>query len=196
MNYTNKVCSFTGYRPKKLNACLANPSSLQAPLKLEDINSCLYERVCEMLDEDFTTFQCGMAIGSDLMFAQAVLKLKQRYSSLVKFIAVLPCLNHDKGWSEAERLQCREIIEKADDVVLINNSPYFDGCMAKRNRYLVETCDELLAVYDGQRGGTMQTINYAKGRGLKITVIDPSRSVMITLRESLEESYIIERNLL
>jgi uncharacterized phage-like protein YoqJ len=56
--------------------------------------------------------------------------------------------------------------------------------MQKRNRYLVDSCDEMLAIYDGQRGGTMQTINYAKSKRKKVTIIDPSKEVIITLRES------------
>jgi uncharacterized phage-like protein YoqJ len=152
----------------------------------------------EMLDDGFTTFQCGMAIGSDLMFAEAALALKKRYSSLVKFIAAIPCLDHDKCWNESDRLLCRKILEKADDVLLVSDSRYFDGCMAKRNRHLVESCDELLAVYDGQRGGTMQTVNYAKGRGIKVTIIDPSKALILTLRGSAgfsRESFKSERKL-
>lgn len=190
MNYTNKVCSFTGYRTKKLNSCLTGS------LKKEDIRKCLIGRMIEMLDNGFMTFQCGMAIGCDLMFAEAAIELKQRYSTLVRFVAVIPCLDHDKSWNDADRTLCREITEKADDVVLVSNSSYFDGCMAKRNRYLVETCDELIAVYDGQRGGTMQTVNYAKGKGIKVTIIDPSKETIITLRESFGGTYKTERALL
>ncbi|MCL2755227.1 MAG: hypothetical protein FWD35_05895, partial [Oscillospiraceae bacterium] len=73
--------------------------------------------------------------------------------------------------------------EAADEVILVSNSPYFDGCMSKRNQHLVNSCDELLALYDGQRGGTMQTINYAKKKGIRISIIDPSKGKLIILRE-------------
>jgi len=194
MNYTNKVCSFTGYRTQKLNAALAVPGN---NLKIEDIKECLKSQMLEMLDRGFTTFQCGMAIGTDLMFAEIALELKQMYSPLlVKFTAMIPCLDHDKNWTERDRILCRELTEKADDVIFVSNSHYFDGCMAKRNRRLVDTCDELLSVYDGQKGGTMQTINYAKGKGIKATIIDPSRAVIITLRESYGETLRTERKIL
>ncbi|MCL1904036.1 MAG: DUF1273 domain-containing protein [Oscillospiraceae bacterium] len=187
MNYTNKVCSFTGYRTKKLKTCLSGA------LTFEVLKSCLLNKMKEMLDEGFTTFQCGMAVGSDLIFAEAAIELKKRYSALVKFIAVIPCLEHDRGWNDVDRVLCRKVVENADEVILVSNSEYYDGCMAKRNRHLVETCDELIAVYDGQRGGTMQTINYAKGKGIKITIFDPSREVVITLRESFGETLKTER---
>ena len=192
INYSNKVCSFTGYRPQKLNACLSVSSGA---LKISDIKKFLELKILEMLDNDFKVFQCGMAVGSDLIFAEVILKVRKKYPALVKFIAVIPCLEHDKNWNESDRELCRKLTEKADEVVFVSNSRYYDGCMAKRNRYLVETCDELIAIYDGQRGGTMQTINFAKGKGLKVTIIDPSKAVVITLRESFEETYKVEKKL-
>jgi len=65
--------------------------------------------------------------------------------------------------------------------------------MAKRNRYLINGCDELIAVYDGQRGGTMQTINFAKSSSIKVTIIDPAKEVIITLLESHKSEKPIER---
>jgi uncharacterized phage-like protein YoqJ len=182
INYTNKVCSFTGYRPQKLSACLANGS-----LTLARVEEILRAEMLAMLDREFTTFMSGMALGSDMMFARIALELRERYTSaLVKLVAVIPCLDHDKAWNPRDRALCREMIEQADERVLVSDRPYFDGCMQRRNRYLVDSCDEMLAIYDGQRGGTMQTINYAKGKGRKITIIDPSKCAIITLRESYE----------
>ncbi|MDR0222363.1 MAG: SLOG family protein [Oscillospiraceae bacterium] len=169
MDYAKKICSFTGYRTKKLNASISAGSA-----SAEEIKSALKAEMERMLKEGFGTFQCGMAVGADLMFAEIALELKREHPS-VKFIAVIPCLEHDSGWNETDRARCREISEKADEAVIVSNSRYFDGCMAKRNRYLADTCDELLAVYDGQRGGTMQTINYAGKRKIKITVVNPEK---------------------
>ncbi|MCL2035945.1 MAG: SLOG family protein [Oscillospiraceae bacterium] len=180
MNYAKKICSFTGYRTQKLNACFSKSN-----ITTEIIMKCLELQLTQMLDRGFLTFQCGMALGSDLMFARAVLQLKQRYSeALVRFVAVFPCLEHDRKWVESERRLCREIAGQADEVVMVSEYPYFKGCMAKRNRYLADNCDELMAIYDGQIGGTMQTINYAKEKGKKVTIIDPTRELIITLRES------------
>jgi uncharacterized phage-like protein YoqJ len=178
-NYNNKVCSFTGYRSSKLNACISNST-----LTIGDIEACLKSRMTEMLDEGFTIFRCGMANGADLMFAKIAIELRERYPNLVEFIAAIPCLEHDKGWNEHDRRLCRELTASADHAVLVSDCHYYNGCMAKRNRYLINGCDELLAVYTGQRGGTMQTINYAKGSGIKVTIIDPSKELIITLFET------------
>ena len=138
-----------------------------------------------MLDRDFEIFQCGMAIGADLLFAKAVLELKKECAPYpVKFHAVIPCFDHDAKWWEADRAAFLEITEQADEVIYVSKTPYFNGCMAKRNRYLIDTCDELMAVFDGQQGGTMQTINYAKQKGKRIMMINPAKELKITLFES------------
>jgi uncharacterized phage-like protein YoqJ len=126
------------------------------------------------------------------MFAQHVVALREECRDRrVKLTAVIPCLEHDKSWASDDRILCRKLIRDADDVILVSNSRYYDGCMAKRNRCLVDSCDELLAIYDGQRGGTMQTINFAKGAGMKITVIDPAKELIIILRKDaqIEKSF-------
>jgi uncharacterized phage-like protein YoqJ len=45
--------------------------------------------------------------------------------------------------------------------------------MLKRNRYMVDHSSVLIAVFDGVLGGTMQTINYARKKGLEIIEIRP-----------------------
>ena len=182
MNYINKVCSFTGYRTKKLNFCIS-----KSALDYESVEDCLRGEIVRMLDEDFNTFMCGMAIGADMMFAKTVLELKKKYPPpLINFVAVIPCLDHDKRWNESDRESGRIITAAADEVVYVSEFRYYNGCMAKRNRYLVDNCDELISIFDGQTGGTMQTINYAKGNGKKVTIIDPPRELIITLKESCE----------
>lgn len=49
-------------------------------------------------------------------------------------------------------------------------------CYKKRNYYMVDHADCLLAVYDNERSvrsGTGMTVNYAKKKGLPITLIHP-----------------------
>ena len=46
--------------------------------------------------------------------------------------------------------------------------------MQRRNRYLIDHADCLIAVYDGQPGGTRYTVEYAQKKGLYIMIIDPN----------------------
>jgi len=179
MNYVNKVLAITGYRPEKLSVSLS-----QGGMSMKNLEKILRAQMIEALDNDFSTFVSGMALGTDLLFAKIAVELRAKYKPLgIKFIAALPCRDHDCNWGSRERELCRELVETADEVVLVSDSHYYDGCMAKRNRYLVDSCDELLAIYDGQRGGTMQTVNYAKKKGIQVSIIDPSRNKIVVLRE-------------
>jgi uncharacterized phage-like protein YoqJ len=45
--------------------------------------------------------------------------------------------------------------------------------MQRRNRYMVDHASLLIAVFDGQSGGTQNTIQYAMERGLEIVDIPP-----------------------
>jgi nucleoside 2-deoxyribosyltransferase len=47
------------------------------------------------------------------------------------------------------------------------------SCMFRRNRYLVENADLLLAVYDGLPGGTAMTVGYAREIGVPVVCLAP-----------------------
>ena len=71
-----------------------------------------------------------------------------------------------------ERKRTCAILERAAHVEYISHD-YYNGCLQKRNRYMVDHATHLLAVYDGQPGGTASTIRYARKKGLEITIIEP-----------------------
>jgi uncharacterized phage-like protein YoqJ len=50
---------------------------------------------------------------------------------------------------------------------------YSKGCFQYRNRYMVDRSGALIAVYGGVAGGTRNTIDYAKQRGLEIVTFHP-----------------------
>ena len=69
----------------------------------------------------------------------------------------------------------------------VTSDDYRDGCMMKRNRFLVDTSQYILAVYDGQRGGTMSTINYAKKKKRTIIIINPTDFTRVELLHGNEK---------
>jgi len=176
LNFNNKVCSFTGYRPKKLY------EAFQSENGMTELKSKLRTEVSELINDDFTTFQCGMALGADMLFADVVAEFQRKYPR-VRLVAVVPCLGQESSWNFKQQHKYKQLLDSASEVKVVSNAPYFDGCMQIRNRALVDTCDLLLAVYDGKRGGTMQTVEYAKKTHKKIRIIDPSCMMRITLYE-------------
>ena len=51
--------------------------------------------------------------------------------------------------------------------------------MEKRNRYMVDHADLLIAVWDGRPSGTGKTVQYAQQQGKHVLMIDPK---MLTLK--------------
>ena len=47
--------------------------------------------------------------------------------------------------------------------------------MQKRNEYMVDKCDILLAVWDGSAGGTNNCVKYARKLDKEIIIIDPRK---------------------
>ena len=61
----------------------------------------------------------------------------------------------------------RDVIKKANEVVYVSAKP---GRVAfsQRNHYMVDHASYLLAVYSGGGDGTLETMNYAKNKGIEV----------------------------
>lgn len=154
--------SFTGYRPEKL------PFFGEDDPMCIDLKQRLSEQIGKLINDGADEFYTGMALGVDTWAAEAVLEHKKTHPE-IKLIAVLPCPEQADRWTDADKARYRSILERCDKTMMV--SPRYDrDCMLKRNRALVELCDVLVAVYDGKRGGTRYTVNFAKKSG-KITIL-------------------------
>lgn len=179
LNYNSSdaeiTCSFTGYRPQKLS--FGFNENHPDCIRLKNV---LRTEIIKLINSGYRYFQTGMAMGIDIICAEIVLELKNQYPK-IKLFAVIPCENQTSGWSESYHQRYYEILDKCDGSYMVTKGPYESGCMQKRNRYLVDTASALLAVYDKQKGGTMNTVNYAEKLGKKLIVIDPKQFVRVEL---------------
>ncbi|GHV33854.1 hypothetical protein FACS18949_08820 [Clostridia bacterium] len=155
---TNKLTSacFTGHRAQRMP---------------EDFDEGrIKDAVLEAIDEGYTIFWNGGATGADMLAAEVTLELRQDYP-YIKLMLALPCEGQSRKWTEEQQERHAEILHRADGMVLVN--PYYTpSCMAERNRYMVQRCSRLIAVWDGERrGGTWQTINMARKDGLELVTI-------------------------
>ena len=65
--------------------------------------------------------------------------------------------------------------------------------MDKRNRYMVDHADFIIAVWDGRPSGTGKTVTYARGRnGKSIIVIDPVTLAIERLYNTLKSGVSIK----
>ncbi len=159
-------CCFTGHRSSKL-PWKGNDGDIRCVAlknRLYDIAEALYRA-------GITHYICGMATGCDMYFCEAVLKLRSEHPEIT-LEAAIPCEDQTKLWDLRQRKLYNHYLHQCDFQTVIQRE-YTDGCMQKRNFYMVDNSSVLVAVFDGTYGGTMQTIAYAVKKGLEIIEIRP-----------------------
>ena len=119
----------------------------------------LKEILIDCIENGYRFFGAGGALGFDTVAAMAVLDLKKVYPD-IRLILVLPCRDQTRGWKESDIKKYEWIKSKADKVVYTSEH-YYNGCMQKRNRHLVDHSSLCICYYTGQKGGTEYTLNYA-----------------------------------
>lgn len=132
----------------------------------------LDEALLRLYQAGFTRFLSGMALGFDLLAAEAVLRLRARFSE-VQFGCVVPFARQAERFPEADRLRFERLLREADEVVLLE-AEFSPGCYHRRNDFLVEQAARLVAWFDGSKGGTEYTLKRARRRGLHCENLFPN----------------------
>lgn len=148
-----KTCCFSGHR--------IIPSEY-----LPAISEMLCDTLIFYIKQGYRFFGAGGAIGFDTLAAQTVLDLKERYPE-INLILVLPCKDQASHWSAKDKEEYERIKTSADKVAYTSER-YFNGCMQKRNRHLVEHSSLCICYLTKQNGGTKYTVDYASKNGCKI----------------------------
>ena len=154
-------CAFTGHRPGKLPwgedesdlRCIALKAKLRAAVE-------------SAIHEGMEHFICGMAEGCDLYFCEAVLALREDHPDITLEAAV-PFAGQAEHWGAAQRQRYEALLARCDTITVLQEH-YSPGCMMKRNRYMVDHADLIIACYDGKSGGTLNTLRYAIERDIQI----------------------------
>lgn len=123
--------------------------------------------VDKLISNGYRTFLVGMAWGFDLKVFE-VLLTKKNYN--IDIIACVPCKEQSTYFKKEEKQKYEDFLKKADKVVYVSNE-YFDGCMQKRNRYMVDNSSILVAYLYSNIGGTKNTVTYAEKQGKNIIKI-------------------------
>ena len=140
-----KTCCVTGHRDIPAE-------------QVSHIKKSLEQEVGRAIGDGFTCFISGFADGVDLLFVEIVAERIAK-NPMLKLIAAIPYRRRLDTLKKSERIKalidlCVEIYIAADD--------YRPSVYAKRNRYMVERSDRVIAVYDGrEKGGTVGTIRLA-----------------------------------
>lgn len=161
-----KTAAFSGPRPEKLPFA---PGDVAA---FERLGNAIEEQLYLLINRGYTRFFSGMSRGVDLIAAERVLGLRVGGAD-VFLAAAVPFRGQQDDWEPEDRAEYKRIIELSDVQVVLSEA-FTPRCYSRRNCYMVEQADLLLAVYDGRSGGgTEQTIGYAAKKGIPITLINP-----------------------
>lgn len=98
----------------------------------------------------------GMALGWDIALALASL------TEDIPLTATLPFKNQDAKWLKQSRDIWQDAVSRAKKVIIVSEGGYTPAKMMIRNKYLVDNCDRVVALYNGDKtGGTANCIEYA-----------------------------------
>ena len=146
----NRACAFSGHR------------LLSGGFSLDELKKAVYKAI----NDGFDTFLCGMALGFDTV-AFSVLEEVKLEGHPIKIIACIPCDSQSLYFKKKQKEEYDRMVSAADERILVSDK-YFDGCMQKRNEFMVENCTRLITYLNFNRGGTYNTVKYAVSRDVEI----------------------------
>jgi uncharacterized phage-like protein YoqJ/5-methylcytosine-specific restriction endonuclease McrA len=153
------VIAVTGHRPDKLGS----EYDMKGP-----ISKYIYDELCKIVtDLKPTKVISGMALGVDMLWANVAINKN------IPFVAAIPFLGQEKKWPEPSQRIYNKMLSHATEVVTVCPGDYAAFKMQKRNEWMVDNCDMLVAVWDGSQGGTSNCVNYATSKGKVIKRINP-----------------------
>lgn len=162
--------SLTGHRPTKLAGYNLNqPYYYQLQETLENyIRQALkYAEVVEC--------HSGMALGADTVWAQAIIQCKDMYPNRVTFVADIPDYNQASRWPQVSQTHWQRLMEDVDQVntyIEGNEDKSYAYVLNQRNFGMLDACDILIAVYNGdETGGTANAVKYAIQKNKKIEYV-------------------------
>jgi len=151
--------AITGHRPQKIGNEWDGRGPMSKWIRL-NIEKILDEHAPDMLIS-------GMALGVDQLFAEIAIERK------LKLLAAIPCKGQETVWPQKSQTRYNNILDYDKCEKHYVSERYTGWAMQKRNEYMVDNCDLLIAVWDGTVGGTGNCVQYAKKVNKEIIRINP-----------------------
>lgn len=158
--------AFTGHRPHKLGGY--DPTNPKRVAVRAAIHDALQRAINKYGETHEIVAITGGALGVDQDAASIAHKLG------LPFIVAVPCQGQDSKWPAESKVRYAKMLSLASEVVMVHDGPYNNTCMDKRNEWMVDHCDALVAVWDGTSGGTANCVKYAKKMKKPIVFINPN----------------------
>ena len=167
------VISLTGHRPDKLAGYDMNQPYYHR----------LFQRLVAIIEHALASYpvvEChsGMALGADTVWADAIVACQAKYGrDRVPFVAEIPSFGQSRRWPPRSRAKWTELMAHANTVRQYapqNVGRSYAYILNQRNIGMIEACDMLIAVYNGEAsGGTANGVKDGIRLGKWIYTIDP-----------------------
>ncbi len=166
------TCAVTGHRPARFHwrGGEADPAALLLKARLR-------QELARLAALGVRRFYLGGALGADLWAGEALAALRaQPGAPAMELCLALPFPGYADEWTPAERARLDALKAVCDREEVIGREGDPAGAYRRRNQYMVDRADILLAVCDPARpgrSGTQMTVNYARKKGIPILFIHP-----------------------
>lgn len=104
----------------------------------------------------------GLALGWDTEVATAAVHVG------VPLIAAIPFEGQELKWRPEDRKLYHQLIDLSAEVHYVCSPGYAAWKMQKRNEWIVDHCDLLFALWDGNKSGTGNCVEYAQSKGVDV----------------------------
>lgn len=143
-----KAVLITGYKPHELG--IYSDEHPGVPV----IKYCLKASLLQLIDGGASWFVISGQPGVELWAAEVVLALKQE-SYGIHLAVIVPFLEQETKWKEAQKEKYYAILEQADFVDAISKRPYDSPVqLRQKNDFLVAKTDGMLILYDDSKPGS------------------------------------------
>lgn len=131
------------------------------PQKLGGYSEAVYQRLVDLATMVLTKHQpiqviSGMALGWDQAWCEAAIRLN------IPVVAAVPFAGQESKWPAASQTRYHHLISQCAEVVVVCEGGYSPAAMQKRNLWMVDRCDKVIALWDGTTGGTHNCVMYAR----------------------------------
>lgn len=166
-----KSCAITGHRPTRFKFKYNEDYSGCKRLKKR-----LHGQFAALYEQGVRRFLIGGALGVDMWSGEILLEMKRQpeYAD-IELAIVLPHPGHDERWDERSKKRMAFLLKHCTEHLTVGTDSSAESYY-KRNRYLVDHADCLVAVYDNNRNvrcGTGMTVRYAEKKGKPVVMIHP-----------------------
>ena len=149
----SNTCCFAGHRTLPLS-------------KVEAMIERLNVEIDNLYNQGVTHYISGGALGFDQIAASLIIA-KKEIGYNMRLIFALPCKDQDRLWNDKQKQLYHNLLAEADEIYYVSEE-YHDGCMKKRNYYMVEQSAYLICALLHGKSGTKQTVAVARKNGLHI----------------------------